>query len=165
MRLAVVLFAAGVLVLSACGDGSSPSLSADQERVVDLVMESSTDSGLALSEPCVRDVIAKMPPEDAEKLADSELGADIELTPEGEALGEELITCLDRDEFIDALVADLSAGGVSVDRDCIADALEGVELSELFDPSGDGPPPEVIDKLDACGLPGGSDQEPADLLE
>jgi hypothetical protein len=162
MRRLAVLFAAGVLVLGACGSDSTSELSADQERVVELVMETSGAEGLALNEQCVRDVITKMSPDDAKKLADSDLGGDVELTPEGEALGEELITCLDRDEFIDALVADLSAGGVNVDRDCIDDALADVELSELFDTTGEGPPPEVIAALDACEAEAGTSQTSPD---
>jgi hypothetical protein len=165
MRRLIVLIAVGALVLGACGsDDSSTELTADQERVVELVMETSGAEGLELNEPCVRDVISKLSPPDAKTLADNELGGNVELSPEGEALGEDLVTCLDRDKFIDALVADLNAGGVNVERDCIADALADVELRELFDTTGSGPPPEVVAALDACesatsGTQGSSDSE------
>lgn len=159
MRRLIVMIATGVLIVSACGSDSTPQLNADQERVVELVMQQSGTSGLTLNEPCVSDVISRMSPEDAKKLADSDLGGEVELTPEGEALGEELVTCLDRNAFIDALVADLSTNGIDVDRDCIADALADTELSELFDPAGAGPPPEVISALDACERDAGAGED------
>lgn len=165
MRRFIVLLAAGVLVLGACGSESTAQLNADQERVVELVMQSSEESGLTLDETCVSEVVSRMSDEDAKTLAESDLGADVELSAEGEALGEELVTCLDRDEFINALVADLSASGINVDRDCIADALADVELTELFDSSGEGPPTEVIEALDACEQSTGSTDGSSTTIE
>lgn len=159
MRRFIVLLAAGVLILGACGSESAAQLNPDQERVVELVLESSGESGLVLDETCVNEVVSRMSDEDAKILAESDLDADVELSAEGEALGEELVTCLDRDEFINALVADLSASGINVDRDCIADALADVELTELFDTTGEGPPVEVIEALDACEQSAGSSVE------
>ena len=165
MRRFIVLLAAGVLVLGACGSESTAQLNADQERVVELVMQSSEESGLTLDETCVSEVVSRMSDEDAKALAESDLGADVELSAEGEALGEELVTCLDRDEFINALVADLSASGINVDRDCIADALADVELTELFDSTGEGPPVEVIEALDACEQGAGSTDGSSTTIE
>lgn len=159
MRRFIVLLAAGVLILGACGSESAAQLNPDQAQVVELVLESSGESGLVLDETCVNEVVSRMSDEDAKILAESDLGADVELSAEGEALGEELVTCLDRDEFINALVADLSASGINVDRDCIADALADVELTELFDTTGEGPPVEVIEALDACEQSAGSSDE------
>ena len=165
MRRFIVLLAAGVLILGACGSESAAQLNPDQERVVELVLESSGESGLVLDETCVNEVVSRMSDEDAKILAESDLGADVELSAEGEALGEELVTCLDRDEFINALVADLSASGINVDRDCIADALADVELTELFDTTGEGPPVEVIEALDACEQSAGSTDGSSTTIE
>jgi hypothetical protein len=165
MRRLIVLIAAGALVLGACASDSTTELTSDQERVVELVMETSGAEGLELDEPCVRDVISQLSPQDAKALADNELGGEVELTAEGEALGEGLVSCLDRDKFIDALVADLNAGGVDLERDCIADALADVELSELFDTAGAGPPPEVVAALDACEADTSGTQGSTDTVE
>jgi hypothetical protein len=150
MRRFIVLIATGVLVLGACGSDSSSELSADQEQVVDKVMEASAAEGLVLDEQCVRDVISQMPSEDAAILANSDPDAAVELSAEGEAIGDDLLTCVDREDLINALVDDLSASGAQVDRQCVADALEGVEPSELFGSSGEGPPEEVLTALEAC---------------
>ena len=155
----LVLAAVGMLWLTACGSDSVSELSLDQERVVELVMEASGAEGLTYNERCLRDVISRMSPDDAKLFADSQLS---QMGDGASQYGEEMVTCLDRDEFIDYLInfrySTQTGGplpGVNVDRNCIAESkvLADVEISEIM--SG-GVPPEVLDAIDACVTLAGS---------
>lgn len=151
MALGVV----GVLALAGCGGGDSDgggdtaSLSADQTTVVSLVVESAAGEGLTMDEPCVSEIVSRMSDADAKAIADAGLEGEPELSAEADALGAELLNCVDRDAFIDALVADLSTQGITLDRNCVADAIRDVDISDVVS-GGDSLPPEVSTALEAC---------------
>jgi hypothetical protein len=56
------------------------------------------------------------------------------------------------DEMIDMMVASFEQSGMNVDRECVADAIEGVDLSVLTDQA-QTMSPEFIQQFIACLMP------------
>jgi hypothetical protein len=147
MRRAVTIAAitAG-LVLTACGSDDGGSISGPQADAAQAAIDSAADEGLALDEDCVNDLAAQLSDEDAEKAA---ADGDAELSPEGEALTVQLISCADPDELIDGIVSAMTDGGAMIDEDCAREALEGLDLGSLVS-TGDEPPAEFVEALTPC---------------
>lgn len=147
MRRAVTIAAiAAGLVLTACGSDDGGSISGPQGDAAQAAIDSAAAEGLTLDEECVNDLAAQLSDEDAEKAA---ADGDAELSPEGEALTVQLISCADADEVIDSIIEAMVDGGAMIDEDCARDALEGLDLGSL-DPTGDEPPAEFVEALTPC---------------
>jgi hypothetical protein len=57
----------------------------------------------------------------------------------------ELFSCADADAMLDQVVEQMPDG---IDRDCVRDALDGVDLSEMV--QGSTPPAELTQALSEC---------------
>jgi hypothetical protein len=152
MRRAVTIAAitAG-LVLTACGSDDGAAISGPQADAARAAIDSAADEGLALDEDCVNDLAAQLSDEDAERAA---ADGDAELSPEGEALTVQLISCADPDELIDGIIAAMTDGGAMIDEECAREALEGLDLGSLVS-TGDEPPAEFVEALTPCFGTGG----------
>lgn len=146
------------LALGGCGgggddagdaNGQGAELSTDQAKVVDLVVSSAAGEGLAIDERCVTQIVSRMSDADAKAIADAGLDGEPELSAEADALGGELLDCVDRQSFIDALVADLATQGIVLDRQCVLDAVKDSDISDVV-AGGDSLPAEVAAALEAC---------------
>jgi hypothetical protein len=131
-----------VLALAACGgddDDSSASLPSDSDITVpdvsvpdvslpdvslpDVSLPDVSVPGLSIPDLSIPDV----------SMSDLSIPEGIEVT----------------DEMIDQMVASMEQAGVSVDRDCVADAIEGVDLAVLTDQA-QTMDPEFIQQFIAC---------------
>ena len=143
------------LVLTGCGSdgGSDGGLSGPQAAAAAATLEQAESGGMALDEECVNDLASQLSDEDAEKIAAED---DAELSPEGEALGMELLGCADQEALIDLFIAGMAGSGDNIDEDCARDKLQDVDIAELVASSEDGDPPgDVIAAIAECVETGG----------
>ena len=138
------------LVLAACGSDDGGSISGPQADAARAAIDSAAEDGLTLDEDCVNDVASQLSDEDAE-LAAAAGGGDAELSPEGEALTIELVSCADPDELIESILGSMSDGGAVFDEDCAREALQDLDLTALVSSaSGDEPPADFVNALTPC---------------
>lgn len=139
------------LLLTACGsDGDSgPELSEAQSAAAQSAIDSAAEDGVTLDESCVNELASELTDEDA-VLAAGE--GDAELSPQGEALTVQLLSCADEDEIIDVFIEGLSETGPTLDEDCAREQLEDFDVIEILTAAGDGsePPEGLIDALTPC---------------
>lgn len=124
--------AATVVVVSACGGGGGK-----QGEVADLLIEAADEGGLELDNDCVNDTAAKLSDDDAEKIVEAGTDGDPDVSPEAEALFDEIFNCVDTSAFVDSILAEFE-GDDSIDADCLREELEGLtspdEIQEkMFD--------------------------------
>lgn len=154
------------LMLTGCGsdggsDGGSDSgsdggsdLSGPQAAAAAATLEQAESGGLTLDKECVNDLAARLSDDDAEKIAADDDDAD--LSPEGEALGTELLGCADQDSLIDLFITGMAASGEAFDEDCARDKLQDVDIAELIaSTEGGDPPSDVIAAIAECVETGG----------
>lgn len=128
----VTIVSASMLVLAACGGGSG----GPQGEVADLFVEVAEDEGLELDRDCVDEATAKLSDDDAQKIVDAGPEGNPDISEEGDAIGDEVFSCISMDSFIDSMVAEME--GEDVDTDCLREALESLSTPDeiqagLFD--------------------------------
>jgi hypothetical protein len=143
---AIAAIAAG-LMLAGCGSDDGAAVSGPQADAAQAAIDGAAEEGLELDEDCVNEVAAQLSDEDAEKAA---ADGDAELSPEGEALTAQLISCADADELIDGIIGAMNDSGAMIDEDCAREALEGIDLGSLVSAGGDEPPAEFVEALTPC---------------
>ncbi len=145
-RTVMIVALAAATALTACGSDDSTSLSGPQADAAQSAIDSAEEDGLTLDEDCVNELAAQLSDEDAALAAED---GDADLSPAGEALTIQLVSCADPDELVDSLIEAMGAG---FDEACARDALEGLDLTELVTASGDGdePPAEFVEALTPC---------------
>ena len=147
MRKLTAVLAAGVLTMAmtACsGDDDDAGGGCDQAKAADKLLDSAGEADLELDEACVRDKANQLSDEDAKAIVEAEGDETPALSPEGDALTAELLTCVNTEDMIDQVVSSLPDG---IDEDCVREALEDVDLSEF---SGGDPPPEFAEAMTTC---------------
>ena len=82
-------------------------------------------TGIDLDRDCVEKMAAKLSDDDAKKLLQAGTEGDAELSAEGEALGDEMFSCVNMDTFVDSILAGLPDDG-SIDRDCMREQLKDI---------------------------------------
>ena len=158
MRKSSAIAAILVLGLAACGsDGDGGSgLTDDQAAAASSAIEEAEAGGVELDEDCVNEVAAQLSDEDAAKVVAAGPGEDADLSPEGEALGLELLGCADEDALIDLFIAGMNESGETFDEDCAREKLEGLDVADLAAATqGGDPPEELISALIECVDTGG----------
>lgn len=120
-------FAALTLVLSACGGGGGAS--GDQAKVTDMMMDVAGEQSIELDRACVEDKAAQLSDADAKALVEAGVDGDPQLSPEGDAIGEEIFSCVNIDSFVDSIVADLPDDG-SIDIDCVKEKLGDLKTAD-----------------------------------
>ena len=143
----IAALAAG-LVLTACGSDDGASISGPQADAAQAAIDSAAEEGLTLDEDCVNDVAGQLSDEDAELAAAAD--GDPELSPAGEALTIQLVSCADPDELIESIIGSMNEGGALFDEDCAREALQDLDLTALVSASGDEPPADFVNALTPC---------------
>jgi hypothetical protein len=139
--------AVAALVLAACGSDGGGGASGVQGEAADAAMAAGTDAGFGFDEACVNDLAKQLSDADAQAIVDSG-GQNSDLSPEGEALSDDLLGCIDNDDLIDQFIIGLTSSGQAVDEDCVREKLEDVDLSQMADDSD--LPDEVVVELIEC---------------
>lgn len=147
----IAAVAAG-LMLTACGsdDDGGSDLTESQAAAAQSAIDSAAEDGISLDEGCVNDIAAQLSEDDAVLAAG---GDDAELSPEGEALTLELLSCADEDAIIDLFVESISeSGGPALDEDCAREELEAFDIVEIITAAGEGdePPAGLVEALTPC---------------
>lgn len=167
-RAGLTALATLALFTTACGgDGGS----SGRAEVVDQFVAAAEADGGKVDEACVREVVDKLPEADVEKIVEAGPDGDPDVSSEAMTLAGELIECVEdfgdlssvdpsdvsipegievTDAMVDAIVAQMEAGGITVDRDCIGEALEGQDLAALAE---NAMTPEVMQSFAACIAP------------
>jgi hypothetical protein len=145
-RTIMIVALAAATALTACGSEDSTSLSGPQADAAQSAIDSAEEDGLTLDEDCVNELAAQLSDDDAVLAAED---GDADLSPAGEALTIQLVSCADPDELVDSLIEAMGSG---FDEDCARDALKGIDLTELVTASGNGdePPAEFVEALTPC---------------
>lgn len=125
MRVIKAMTVGAMLTLAACGGGSG---GGDQAKVADMALQEMSDQGVELDAECVKDKTAKLSDEDAKKLVEAGPDGDADVSPEAEAIAQEMIACISQDALVDQMVESLPEG---VDADCVRKELEGMDLAAL----------------------------------
>jgi hypothetical protein len=148
----IAVCATSVLLVAGCSDSSNDegSLTADQEAVVELLLTASAEEGIILDEACTREVISRLPDDDARALAEADDPNDVSVSTVGEEIGNEVVNCVDSDTLANALADDLESQGVTVDRECLREVLTDVDPAEFFGDSTTEPDSELTARLEAC---------------
>lgn len=146
-------------MVASCGSDGGTEVTGAQADAAAKVVESAKAGGINLDEDCVKELTAQLSDEDAEKLAASEEGS-AELSPEGEALGDDVLACASQDELVDLFISGMSESGETVDEDCARDALEDFDVAEIVGATTGGDPPAdliaaLVPCLDLTGTTGG----------
>jgi hypothetical protein len=151
LKVAAITAIAAALTLTACGDDGEgdAGLSEAQSAAAQSAIDSASEDGVTLDEDCVNEVAAQLTEEDAALAAADD---DAELSPAGEALTIQLISCADSDELVDLFIAGLAESGPALDEDCAREQLEEFDVVEaLTAAGGDGDLPEgLIEALTPC---------------
>jgi hypothetical protein len=113
-----------MFTLAACGGGGG----GDQAKAADMLLEQAADEGFELDADCVKDKASKLSDDDAKKIVEAGAEGDPDVSPEGDAIAAELISCFSQENLIDQMVENLPEG---VDADCVREQLEGMDLSAL----------------------------------
>ncbi|MCB0997822.1 MAG: hypothetical protein KDB40_00880 [Acidimicrobiales bacterium] len=128
-KFTVVAFAALALVAGACG-GDDEGGSGDQGAVVDKMMEVADEAGFELDRDCVADLVGQLSDADLELLAEADIDDDVELSPEGDALGEQMFTCVPQDALVEQIMTQVG-GQEGVDDECLREVLEGMSNDDM----------------------------------
>ena len=112
------------------GDGGE-----NQNQAADIFIEQAEAAGIETDEDCVREKAEKLSDADAQAIVDAGDDGSPELSPEGEALSIQLASCISTEDLIEEVLSSLPEG---IDEDCVREAMEGVDLSNLA--SGETPP-------------------------
>jgi hypothetical protein len=112
------------------GDGGE-----NQNEAADIFIEQAEAAGIETDEDCVREKAEKLSDADAQAIVDAGDDGSPQLSPEGEALSIELASCISTEDLIEEVLSSLPEG---IDEDCVREAMEGVDLSNLA--SGETPP-------------------------
>lgn len=146
-RTALISIALAGLALVGCGsDSDSNSV---QDQAADAAIEAASDSGMELDEDCVRDVTSNLSDADAEAIAD---GNDSDVSPEGDVLKFDLISCADQGAVIDLFIEGMNESGQNFDEDCVREQMQGVDIAELVQASQNGgqPPADIVAAMTEC---------------
>ena len=151
MKKIISALAVGALALAGCGgDDGGGDLSGPQQQAVDQLLDSTGEAGFSVERGCVEDLAADLSEEDAQAIVAAGPDGDADLSAEGEALSDQLLSCVDRDDLIDTFIEQIEASGQDVDDDCVRDALEGMDIASMIASGGDEPPAELIEAVLGC---------------
>jgi hypothetical protein len=121
------------------GDGGE-----NQNEAADIFIEQAEAAGIETDEDCVREKAEKLSDADAQAIVDAGDDGSPQLSPEGEALSIELASCISTEDLIEEVLSSLPEG---IDEDCVREAMEGVDLSNL---AGGETPPEFAAAIGEC---------------
>jgi hypothetical protein len=146
-KLAATAVAVMALVVGACGGDDAGS--GQQGAVVDKMMQASEDAGIALDRDCVSDLVGELSDADLKLLAEASIEDDVELSPEGEAVGEKMFGCVPKDELVDQIMQQVGQME-GVDQDCVRGVLEDMSTEEMQGMADGSGASDMTSKLMSC---------------
>lgn len=168
--MGIAALASLALFSTACG-GDEGGSSSDREEIVEQFVAAAEADGGAVDEACVREVVDKFPEADVEKIIEAGPDGNPEVSAEAEDLVFEFVNCVEdfgdlssvdpsdveipegveiTDAMVDAMVDQMEASGLTVDRDCIGEALEGMDLAAV---ASGAMTPELMQSFSGCIQP------------
>jgi hypothetical protein len=124
------------LVLLGCGradDGGAPAATPDAADAADTFLRAAERDGLDVDAGCVQALAARLSAADVRAVVAAGPGGSPEdLSRDGAATVDRLLTCADRGGLADQLVDDLEALGSDVDAQCVRDVIAGLDLDAAF---------------------------------
>jgi hypothetical protein len=132
-KLAMASLAALALIGAACGgdDSSSGSAGGDQGKVADQMMSAAKDEGIELDRECVDTVAGKLSDADAKAiLASIDSDEDPEISADGDALAEEMFSCVPADAIVQQMM-DSIGDQPGMDKECVQKVLEGLSSADM----------------------------------
>lgn len=114
------------------GDGGGSELTEDQQAAADQLLEIGEEEGLVFDVDCVEAQASQLPDEDAAAIVEAGPDGDVELSAEGTAVTRGLFNCVDNEAMVDRFIDELETSGMDVDEECVRDALDGVNIADLF---------------------------------
>jgi hypothetical protein len=138
--MSIAAIASLALFATACGgdDGGS----GQQGEVVDKMVEAGADAGITLERDCVADLVGELSDADLKILAEASIEDDVELSAEGEAVGERMFSCVPQDELVNQIMDQIGAME-GVDEECVRGVLEEMSTEEMQ---------SMVDGADAAGV-------------
>lgn len=171
-KLATAAAIAAISLVAACGGDDGGDSAAGRDVITGQLMEVIGTDGAEADEDCVRDVVAQLSDEDVEKIVAAGPDGDPDVSAEAEDIGMKLAECVTdfggsldsvvpgdvdipdgvqvTDAMVDVMVAQMEASGLTVDRDCIGEALEGQDLAAIAE---NAMTPEVLQSMMVCVTP------------
>lgn len=160
---------------TACGgdDPISSASSGPRSEVLAQLMDEVEASGAKVDEACASKVVDQLSDDDIAKIVAAGPDGDPNVSADADALALQLFECVEdfgtlesgvpsdisipegveiTDAMVDAMVTSLESSGMTVDRDCIGEALEGMDLAEVA-AQGSAPSPEFIQMFIGCVTP------------
>src|SRR5204863_1969063 len=124
-----------VASLAACSDDSSSSsttlFAGDvREELVRLTVQEFASENLDVDRECVRAIAADLSDADAQAIVAAYPNGNRSVSDAGEATSARLLTCVDRDQLLDTLVASILATA-PVTEDCVRAALAPLDVEQL----------------------------------
>lgn len=116
----IVLLGA-IMVMVGCGE-------APRADVAEMFVSVASEDGFDVQTDCVEGVLGAMSDDDVNKLNDAGLDGAADLSEQGVGVLTDIRNqCIDVDQFVDSVVADLQANPVTqdVDIECVRDGLSG----------------------------------------
>jgi len=169
-KIVIAALSSLALVTAACGGGGP-----DRDALVDQLVEAAAGSGATIDEACARELADKLPDADVEKILEAGPDGDPDVSAEADDIAMELIGCVEdfgdsvgtdtstdlsdisipegveiNDAMVDLIASSLEESGMTVDRDCIGEALEGMDLSAVATAE---PSPELMQAFLGCMTP------------
>ena len=132
-KLTSIAITSLILVTTACGsdDSASTSGNSDQAKVADLMVTEIAKEDIELDRSCVEKLAAQLSDDDAKGILDS-YKADNEpnISPEGEAIGEQMIGCASGDSMADKIMESVG-DQEGMDKECLREFLDGLSPEEM----------------------------------
>ncbi len=120
------------LALLACG-GADDDDAGEPATAASTFLRAAEEDGLEVDPGCVEALAARLSPADARAVVSAGPGGSPEdLSPQGAAVVDRLLTCADRGGLADQMVDDLEALGSDVDAQCVRDVIAGLDLDAAF---------------------------------
>lgn len=139
-----------------------------------MMVEQAAGVGITFDEDCMNERLAQLPDDDVDKIVAAGIDGDADVSQEATAIANGMVECVVgsassipglsipdvsipdmtipeiNDAMVDAVVQSLEGSGMNVDRDCIANALEGLTSGDFEQASAGNPSPEFIQKFMGC---------------
>lgn len=170
-----------VTVAAGCG-GDDTSDSTTKKAVLEQFITEAEKEGATVDRDCAEKAISELSDSDASAILAAGVNGDPDVSDEATVVAGNLIACIDEfggildtvldgslpdvtipdvsipeglevtDAMIDAIVTSIEQSGATVDRDCIEDAIDGMNLDELAGQAGT-MSPEFIQRFIGCVTP------------
>lgn len=146
-RAGMAALAAFTLLTAACGGGDDGR--SEEGAVVDKMLQVGEEAGITFDRDCVSDLVGTLSDADLKILAESSIEDDVELSAEGDAVGEKMFSCVPQDELVNQIM-DQVGQMEGVDEDCVRGVLEEMSTEEMQSMVEGSDSADLMTKIVAC---------------